>query len=87
MMFTTISPTRVLTSSRTRPGLIPGFSRFSLERPGKTGTIAGEILDQSATRLGAGREKVHNGCKLVNICIEYTIALNKPFSRVLRVLF
>jgi len=58
MMYTTISPTLFLTSSRTRSGLVPGFSRFSLEKAGKTGTNAGEILDQSATRLGAGWENV-----------------------------
>ena len=58
MMFTTISSGVVLTSSRTRPGLVPGISRSSLEKAGKTGRSAGEILDQSATRLGARWEKV-----------------------------
>jgi hypothetical protein len=47
----------VLTSSRTRSGLVPPFSRFTLEKAGKTGRSVGEILDQSAMRSGDEWEK------------------------------
>src|SRR5688572_19287748 len=53
MDYTTISSGVVLTSSRTRSGLVPPFSRFTLEKAGKTGRSVGEILDQSAMRSGA----------------------------------
>jgi hypothetical protein len=52
MRYTTISSGVVLTSSRIRPGLLPDFSRFSLEKAGKTGRSAEQVCHQSATRSG-----------------------------------
>jgi len=57
----TICPTLVLTCSQACPGLLPDLSRFSLEKAGKTGRSVGEILDQSATRSGAGWERQRFG--------------------------
>jgi hypothetical protein len=54
--YTSIPSGAFLTSSRTRSGLVPPFSRFPLEKAGKTGRSVGEILDQSAMRSGAGWE-------------------------------
>ena len=56
MRYTTISPTLLLTCSRTCPELLPHFSHLSLENAGKTGRSVGEIFDEYAMRSGAGWE-------------------------------
>jgi hypothetical protein len=69
--YTSIPSDAFLTSSRTRSGLVPPFSRFTLENAGKTGRSVGGILDQSAMRSAAGREKAMG--QEVNACWQNEI--------------
>jgi hypothetical protein len=70
MLFTTISSTVVLTSSRTRSRIVRELCTFTWENPEESRRSVEQIFDQSATRSGAGWEKVPSWTQYGLICVS-----------------